>query len=53
MNEEINGHNGHSFLELGQEHEATYGFTDELDHEILMHREAHFGGDFGVMFDYY
>ena len=27
--------------------------TDELDHQILMHREAHFGGDFGIMLAYY
>jgi len=27
--------------------------TEECDHLILMHREAHFGGDFGVMLDYY
>lgn len=27
--------------------------TDELDHEILMHRDAHFGGSFDVMQDYY
>ncbi len=56
MNQEINGHNshnGHSFPGVGNESEATFNFTDELDHEIVMHREAHFGGDFGVMFDYY
>lgn len=27
--------------------------TDEIDHQILMHRDAHFGGDFGVMLAYY
>lgn len=27
--------------------------TDEIDHLILMHRDAHFGGDFGVMLNYY
>lgn len=27
--------------------------TDEMDHEILMHRDAHFGGDFTAMLDYY
>jgi len=26
---------------------------DATDHEILMHREAHFGGQFSVMIDYY
>lgn len=33
--------------------EEDYALTDELDHEILMHRDAHFGGDFKVMLDYY
>lgn len=27
--------------------------TDTLDHEILMHRDVHFGGLFHVMYDYY
>lgn len=27
--------------------------TDEIDHQILMHRDAHFGGDFKVMLTYY
>ena len=26
---------------------------DELDHEILMHRDAHFGGSFSLMHEYY
>ena len=26
---------------------------DAIDHEILMHREAHFGGQFSIMLDYY
>ena len=26
---------------------------DELDTEILKHRDAHFGGNFQVMIDYY
>lgn len=26
---------------------------DALDHEILMHRDAHFGGQFSIMLDYY
>ncbi len=38
--------------EIGDEVED-FSLTDELDHEILMHREAHFGGDFKVMLDYY
>jgi HEAT repeat protein len=29
------------------------GLTDEIDHKILMHCEAHFAGDFDVMLDYY
>jgi len=27
--------------------------TDEMDHAILMHRDAHFGGEFSIMIDYY
>lgn len=27
--------------------------STELDNEILMHRDAHFGGDFGIMLEYY
>lgn len=27
--------------------------TEEIDHEILQHRDAHFAGDFKVMHDYY
>lgn len=34
------------------EEESTL-LTDELDHAILMHRDAHFGGDFKIMLDYY
>jgi hypothetical protein len=30
-----------------------FSMTDALDHEILMHRDAHFAGDFTVMLDYY
>lgn len=29
------------------------GLTNALDHEILMHRDSHFGGLFSVMIDYY
>lgn len=27
--------------------------VDAVDHEILLHREAHFGGQFSIMLDYY
>lgn len=27
--------------------------VDAIDHEILMHRDAHFGGQFPIMLDYY
>ncbi len=27
--------------------------TDEIDHEILMHRDVHFGGSFSAMLEYY
>jgi hypothetical protein len=30
-----------------------YPLTDAIDHEILMHRDAHFGGLFPVMLNYY
>ena len=30
-----------------------FPLVDALDHEILMHRDAHFGGLFSVMIDYY
>lgn len=30
-----------------------YPLTDAIDHEILMHRDAHFGGQFSIMLDYY
>ncbi|WP_181679009.1 HEAT repeat domain-containing protein [Candidatus Protochlamydia amoebophila] len=30
-----------------------YPLVDAMDHEILMHRDAHFGGLFSVMLDYY
>lgn len=47
--------NGHPYLS-GEEKrydDEDHILTDELDHEILMHRETHFGGDFGVMLAYY
>lgn len=54
----INGHekNGHHLLGEGEEQEIEkpWGFlTDAEDHEILMTRDAHFGGSFKVMLDYY
>lgn len=30
-----------------------FSLTDEMDHAILMHCDAHFGGDFDVMLSYY
>lgn len=36
-----------------REDEKTHLFTEEVDHLILMHRDAHFGGDFNVMIKYY
>lgn len=54
--------NGHSFSHPADEDDEdeslytegmTEGMSDELDHEILMHRDAHFGGDFKTMIDYY
>lgn len=50
--------NGHAYQKFDNE-QADYpeeegsSLTDELDHEVLMHRDAHFGGDFKVMFEYY
>lgn len=35
---------------LDSEH---YPLVDAVDHEILMHRDAHFGGRFSIMLDYY
>ena len=39
----------------GEEDYIDEGFslTDEMDHAILMNRDAHFGGDFGLMINYY
>jgi hypothetical protein len=31
----------------------SFPIVDSIDHEILMHRDAHFGGLFSVMLDYY
>ncbi len=33
--------------------DETYDLADAEDVEILMHRDAHFGGSFPLMFDYY
>jgi len=30
-----------------------YPLADAIDHEILMHRDAHFGGQFSIMLEYY
>jgi HEAT repeat protein len=30
-----------------------FPLVDATDHEILMHRDAHFGGQFSIMLDYY
>ena len=30
-----------------------FPMTYSIDNSILMHRDAHFGGDFGIMLDYY
>lgn len=30
-----------------------FPLIDAIDHEILMHRDAHFGGQFSIMLDYY
>lgn len=37
-------------IEASFEH---FPVADAIDHEILMHRDAHFGGLFSVMLDYY
>lgn len=50
--EELNG----VPLQMPAEDEYTddnFSLTDEMDHSILMHRDAHFGGDFGLMINYY
>ncbi len=54
--EESSGLNGHSHTnghDLLMEPDGGFELTDEIDHEILMHRDAHFGGDFNVMLQYY
>lgn len=37
---------------MSQDFES-YPLADAIDHDILMHRDAHFGGLFGLMLDYY
>ncbi len=32
---------------------SSFPLIDSTDHEILMHKEVHFGGNFGVMIEYY
>ncbi|MEZ5315294.1 MAG: hypothetical protein R3E91_03670 [Chlamydiales bacterium] len=53
----IEKHNGLSYPDLQKEKtsplEEIYTLTDELDHQILMHRDAHFGGHFDIMISYY
>lgn len=34
-------------------HFEHFPLVDAIDHEILMHRDAHFGGQFPIMLDYY
>ena len=57
--EECNGHAYHDEGESAHEpleeleYEGGCVLTDEIDHLILMHRDAHFGGDFDVMLNYY
>lgn len=53
VSKEKNGHAYQDFEGEGYPEEEGTTLTDELDHEVLMHRDAHFGGDFKVMFDYY
>lgn len=36
-----------------ENYDPSYILSDEIDHQILMHRDAHFGGDFNVMLSYY
>jgi hypothetical protein len=56
---ETNGHPFPNFAlpeednEYAGELDSSYALTDEIDHQILMHRDAHFGGDFSVMLEYY
>lgn len=59
VHESPDGQNGHHYPGLGEPGEEYFYeeegsiLTDEIDHEVLMHRDAHFGGDFNVMLAYY
>ena len=59
MAKETNGYHFHEQEEEKEDFDFSYDgdeeslLTDTLDHEILMHRDAHFGGQFDVMLDYY
>ncbi|MES2122812.1 MAG: hypothetical protein V4492_08575, partial [Chlamydiota bacterium] len=33
--------------------DLSHAMTDAVDHDILMHRDAHFGGSFALMLEYY
>jgi hypothetical protein len=46
-------HYPHSEPEEVNGDEEGFALTDEIDHHVLMHRDAHFGGDFTVMLNYY
>lgn len=35
------------------ENEEDYALSDSIDNAIIMHRDAHFGGSFDIMIDYY
>lgn len=56
------GQNGHPYAGFkeeeeeengGEEEDHPFSMTDEIDHQILMHRDVHFGGDFSIMLEYY
>ena len=32
---------------------TSFPLVDQLDHDILMHKDVHFGGNFSIMIDYY
>lgn len=40
-------------MELDPSETEHFPIVDALDHEILMHRDAHFGGLFSIMLEYY
>lgn len=40
-------------MSIDDEEFADYPMTYSIDNAILMHRDAHFGGDFATMLDYY